>query len=427
MITLLWAFVERLAPRAGTALLMVIFAATSDPTTVGYYAAMMTGYAILQAITDGAAKRIATAAVATTTGTRFLRTYRVWYPILGTLFLACTLAIVGWWGAPVPDLLAMTPMLALPTIMATSIVPLARLQRAGSWKLISGISGSSAAIALLAGVPLVLWLHNALGSVTQLVLTELLFSIGLHLAAKRTLSPQILIESEESYAAAFASAGGFIISMQAQYQLDRIAVGALGGAGALGAFNLGWSLSRSITDSLSTSTLNVIQSRVMDAREKSADEIREIIMDSLPHAIRVGGVVVAATYVAARFVAPVILDASWDDMLRVVPLMSATAIPSIVCYCLLPALMYFGRMRWAITPRLIGLAFSLGVGWAVQYSLDAAIWFAMARELTAMTIMLIGAAAVVERRMVLLPIIATTVACGGIAVADFALSAMGVL
>jgi len=89
--------------------------------------------------------------------------------------------------------------------------------------------------------------------------------------------------------------------------------------------------------------------------------------------------------------------------------------------------MYFGRMRWAITPRLIGLAFSLGVGWAVQYSLDAAIWFAMARELTAMTIMLIGAAAVVERRMVLLPIIATTVACGGIAVADFALSAMGVL
>lgn len=427
MITLLWAFVERLAPRAGTALLMVVFAATSNPTTVGYYAAAMTGYAILQAITDGAAKRIATAAVATTKGTQFLRMYRIWYPILGTLFLAGTLAIVGWWGAPAADIVAMIPMLALPTIMATSIVPLARLQRAGSWKLISGISGSSAAVALLAGFPLVLWLHNALGSVTQLVLTELLFSIGLHLAAKRTLPPQILVSSQENYTAAFASAGGFIISLQAQYQLDRIAVGVLGGPGALGAFNLGWSLSRSITDSLSTSTLNVIQSRVMDAREKTADEIRTIIMGSLPHAIRVGGVVVAATYVVARFIAPAILDESWDDMLQVVPLMSATAIPSILCYCLLPALMYFGRMRWAITPRVIGLAFSLGVGWAVQYSLDAAIWFAMARELTAMIIMLIGAAAVVERRMVVLPLASTAAACGGIAIADYTLSALGVL
>lgn len=415
---LVWAFAERLAPRVGTALLMLAFAATSSPETVGYYAAAMTGYTILQTITDGAAKRIAVSAVVTKQGVAFLRLYRIWYAVLGTLALLGVIILVWLWGAPASDVLTFTPLLLLPGVMGMRVEALANLQRAGHWRQISVASASSTLVALSVGFPLVLTLHNALGSVVQLVLTETLFAVWLRATAKAKCTPVPLIDTDTDYRSAFWSAGGFIISLQGQYQLDRVLVGAMGGSAALGAFNLGWSLSRSVSDSLSTGTLNVLQSRVMDGQQRSAQEIQRIVMDVLPRALAMASVTVAAVYLAARFVAPWILGEAWTSMLQMVPLMSATALPAICCYCLVSVLMYYQRMSWAIAPRILGLVFSVGVGWAVQYSLEAAVWIAMLREVVSMFVMMIGARQVVSVRMVTLPLGATLVACGAVFVAD---------
>ncbi|WP_396668822.1 hypothetical protein [Microbacterium sp. R86528] len=425
MITLIWAFMERMAPRAGTALLMLAFAATSDPTTVGYYAAAMTGYTVLQAVTDGAAKRIATSAVATGDGIEFLRKYRIWYGYGGTLFMLIVLVVVWLWGAPIADVATLTPLLVLPAIMGQTVVPLARLQRAGMWKQVSLLSGSAAAFSLLVGFPLVLTLHNALGSVIQLVLTEAIFAVGVHRIAHSVLGVNAVEKaSGANYFSQFRSAGTFIVSMQGQYMLDRLAVGFFGGPAALGAFNLGWSLSRSITDSLSTSTLSVIQSRTIDARQKSPAEIRAVIMGAMPHALAMSAASVGVVWVAARFIAPLILGEEWNTMLAVVPLMSATALPSLCCYCLIPALLYYERMRWATAPRLAGLALSIGVGWAVQYSLAAAVWIALFRELLSMSVMMLGLREVVNLRMVMLPLVSTTIVCGLVLGADAILGAV---
>ena len=428
MKTLFWAFVERFAPRAGTALLMLAFAALSTPATVGYYAAMMTGYAVLQAVTDGAAKRTATTAVATEQGLLFLRRYRRWYAALGTLFLLGVMWVVTLWGAAVSDVVTFLPLLLLPTIMGRTVVPLALLQRAGQWKRISMLSSASALAALCVGFPLVFAFHNALGSVVQLVLTELLFAVGVHWAS-RTLRESCLVTSDPSarYWPHFASAGTFIISLQGQYQLDRVTVGAMAGPAALGSFNLGWALARTFTDSLSTSTLNVVQARVIDGQKKSADAIRTIVMAALPRALIMASVIVVGVYVAARFVAPLFLGEEWNDMLQVVPLMSVTGIPSICCYCLLPPLLYFKRINWATAPRLLGLVLSLAIGWAVQYSLDAAVWIALFREFLALAVMLVGAKVIVTKRMVLLPIGATAAACLLISAADGLLFHLGLL
>jgi hypothetical protein len=380
----------------------------------------------MQAISDGAAKRIATSAIETSRGLTFLAKYRVIYSLAGTIFMLGVIATVALWGAPLADVASLLPLVLLPPIMAQTIVPLARIQRAGMWRQASLLSGVGASVSLLAGFPLVLAFHNALGSVVQLVLTELIFALGLRVLATRALGAlEPSVEGrDEDYSRSFVSASSFILSMQGQYQLDRVAVGWFGGPALLGSFNLGWSLSRSVSDSLSTSTLSVIQSKTLDGRTKTDEDLRAAIGSSLPHAVAVCTLTVAAVWVAARFIAPLVLGDEWSAMLDVVPLMSATAIPSVCSYCLIPALLYRKDMKWAVLPRLAGLGLSIGVGLSVQYSLAIAVGIALLRELLSMGVMMLGLRSVVTRRMVLLPLGATAVACGGVYLADAVLLAV---
>lgn len=405
-----WAFLDRLAPRAGTALLMLAFAAVSSPSVVGYYAAVMTGYAILQAVSDGAAKRIATAAVATESGLRFLARYRRYYAFLGTFFLLTVLVVVRLWGAPWPVVVSMLPIVVLPPIMGRTIEPLAHLQRAGLWRRISTTSMFATFASLSVAFPLVFWLHSPLGSITQLVLTESIFMVGTSVLARKHVPVAPPTDDPRSFARDFRAASTFILTLQGQYQLDRVVVGALAGPATLGHFNLGWSLSRSVTDALSTSSLSVVQSRVFNAVNTSRRAVRSIIMSALLRTSIMSLGVVFAVYFGARFIAPQVLDPSWHEMLAVVPLMSASAIPGIVVYCLLPALLRYHRMGWAIWPRIGGLVLSVGVGWAVLHSLEAAVWIVLVRECVSMAFVFWGARTIVDWRMVMVPVMFTFVA-----------------
>jgi O-antigen/teichoic acid export membrane protein len=417
---LVWAFIERLAPRGATGLLLIVFAAVSSPTAVGYYAAAMTAFMVLQAVTNGSAEQIATAAVTTEPGMRFLTRYKAWYMFAGCTWMAAVVVGIRLVGAPWLDTLSLLPLIPAPIVMASYLIPLARVQRAGQWRDLSLISATSSAIALCLTLPLVLVFHSALGSTLQLALTELLFAIRVRrkaLAAPKVLEPAPAGVSPK-YASTFWGMSAFVLGLQGQYQLDRVFVGALGGTATLGLFSFGWSLSRSITDSLQYGTLNVLRAKIVDGTTKTDAEIKDLTLAAVLRSTRLAAITVILVFAAARLVGPRILNSEWDGMLQIAPLMSITGLPAVCCYCLLPALMYYRRMRFATGARIPGLMLAFGIGWASSHSLGTAVLFALVRELVAMAVMAVGARRVTSWRMILLPLAWTAGLWGAVALAD---------
>jgi hypothetical protein len=407
-----------------TAVLALAFAAVTDPRTVGYYAAVMVVYVLLQSLADGSAKHVATAAITTPQGLRFLSAYRAWYTAVGCVGLLGAIGAVWLWGCPWRQTLSLLPLVCLPFVIGSNVVALGHMQRNNQWRRISFISSTSTLSSLCVALPLVLVYRSVLGPVCQLVITETLFAVRVRAAARAfNGKPGHVTESESgtNYRGTFWSLSMFLLFVNGQYQMDRILIGSTQGPWMLGLYNTGWGLARNAPDSLLTGALAVLRSQIIDGRAKGRAEVVSLTWSALRRMLLMVSVIVIGLYLGVRIVAPWFLGVQWHEALRAVPLMSISAIPYVCSACLIPGLMLYNRMRLAAGLRSVGILLSCAVAWAATQSLMAAAWAAVIRELLLMAIMLPVARGLASARMVLLTLTHTSVLLAATLVADMLL------
>ena len=399
--------IDRLIPRIATAVLMLAFARASNPTVVGYYAAVMTGYVLLQSVTDGAAKRIAVSAVKSQAGRVFLTRYLWAYGIGGTFFILATVGLVALWGAPLADLATFAPLVFVPIVMGRTITPLAILQLQNKWAQIAKASAIASLAALAVSLPLTLALHNALGSTSQLLITEAIFAVlVLRSAALVDINNQRELETK-SYLSEFIKAGLYILGIQGQYQLDKLFIGLAAGPPGLGNYNLAWSLSRGFSDSFATGTLNVVQARLNRGTKDEVSNLNLVAKPAMQHSMVVSSGFVLAAYIISRLFGIPLLGQSWTTALGMVPLLALSAIPTAASYILWPIAVMGRGSKAALSSRILGMSLSLVVGITAFFSLTTAAWIIVLRELLTLAVIAVSARSLLRTAMLLTPFLTT--------------------
>jgi O-antigen/teichoic acid export membrane protein len=394
---------------------MVIFAALTSPTIVGYYSAAILAYMVVQSTGDAAIRQIAVGALSSRDGLRFLSRYQRVYALTGMVFVAVVIAAMVRWGSATALIgWELAPIALAPVAVASGTRAVATLQRAGRWRQIGQIQGLGVLASCAVTIPLVIATRSPIGSALQLLVSEALFAWGARRAARR-VEPVAVGDSSSPTGRLFASASLFTLLTWAQGQADRVCLGFLGGSHRLGLYTFGWNLSRNVTDSLGIATGNVLRPLIIDGTRKAPHHLRSLVTRSMRRGIAMTACVVALTYIGAYALAPLVFGPEWAPALEAVPLMSVSAVPALVSWCLTPVLVHEGMLRTGTVARVAGLALSFVVAACALKSLVWAAWAGLGREMVAVAIMAWGCRRVVGARLLLLPaavMVGLALACG---------------
>jgi O-antigen/teichoic acid export membrane protein len=411
--TLAWAFLERIVPRIGSAAIMLIFAAVTSPTIVGYYSAMTLAYLAMQALFDSAVRQIAVGAVHTPGGVAFLRRYIKTYALTGPAVMFGALAIMCAFGSMTLRIaLELSPMVLAPVAVASATRALATAQAANLWRRISLTQAVAVIASCTVTIPVVIVTESPLGSALQLLMSETIFALGVRRMARgHQMEPGE--EPLVSYFHQFRAASAYTLVSWAQNQADRLFLGLFAGSATLGSYSFAGSLSHQVTDSLGVATANVLRPKVIDGKTKSDAELRHLVMPTLRRAMVMTVAVILVTFPAAYWVAPLVFKDDWDSALQIVPVLSISAVPALVSWCLSPVLVYQARLRLATAIKVCGTIMSVGVAVAATYSLELAAWVVVARETIIMcAIALIGTRRSIGARVLVTPVLLVVVLSG---------------
>lgn len=417
MRALAWAFTERLLPRIASAVVMLIFAAMTNPTVVGSYAWMVIALTGVQAVFDAAVRQVAVGAIRDRAGLQFLRRYTLVFATSGPILLLLALfAVSGSSSTPLDVFWSLAPIVLTPTFIAMATTALARMQAQGRWRAIALIQAVAVLTSLAITLPLVITTQSALGPALQAVIVEALnATLLLVVSHKVIILPEVgegASPRREFLAAAWYSGLGW-----AQSQADRMLVGALGGQRVLGLYSFSWSVSRNVGDALSYASVNVLRPQLLRGDEVDDTHAQKVFQSSLRKACLLLGVVTVATFIGATWILPLILDEQWTSVFTAVPVMSLSSFALVTAWSLTPMLVRAGRLRAALVAKVIGVLLAIPVGVVAAFDLTAAAWVALAREIIVTGCLAYAARRAVQARAYLIPACATL--CFGLLIAMY--------
>jgi len=398
VINLAWSVLERVLPRAASALIMLVLAARLAPSVVGIYAWMILALTLVQTVGDTAARQTAVVHDGTASGARFIGRFRVWSAVVGgallsvvVMALLLTQAEQDRWQA-----LALAPFVLVPAASAAGIDALVRLQRSGRWKDIASNQAWSSTCSLLCSVPTLVATGSLLASALQALLAEAGFAVlnrrraaRLGRGADTGTRPSELtggVFRDYLHTALFALLGW------GQGQTDRLSIGGLAGGSRLGQYAFAMSLSRSIGDAAALAAVNVLRPALTEAaRDGRGSEIVAVTEASLRRSLVLAVVAAVATSIGVELIVAPFLADDWDPALALVPILALSVAPSVVAWSITAVLQAESRMRWASPIKAVGVLLSLPVGLVALQDLQLAAWLVNARELVVMALLLLAA------------------------------------
>lgn len=388
---LLWALVERVLPRASSALVAILLAYATSPDIVGIYTWLTLGVTLYLSVADGAARQVAVLAWRSSTGLVLIRRYaRIAGPAglaILTIVAVTVGALTGRW-----DLVASaSPIVLVPLVNVRSVLSTALMQITGQWRTLALIQSASAAASLVVSVPILLLTGSLLGPALQLFLTEALFTFFVRRRVRLTgLDKRAAhLPEGERLSGAFAHLSAQAALGWVQGQADRLLLGGFAGTSALGSYSLALAIGRNPGDAVSMATANVARSAVVN--KTSLESARSALDRLLVRAVTASAVVVVALIVAVQLILPVFLDRTlWGPSIAAAGPILLSMLVTVYAWSVSPVLIQFGYGRALTWIKLVGLAFAPAVALGAVWSLQAAAWLVLARELA----MLLAAVAI---------------------------------
>lgn len=395
MHSLIWSLVERVLPRAASALLMVMLAYFMSPFIVGLYAWPMLILTFYYSALDGAIRQIVVPSWKSATAFRLLQLYRKWATLLGFVAMVGTLVVL-WIAFPTTvhiQIISLLPLVLVPAFNSWAIIPLGYLQKLDRWRLLAQLQVWSALTSLVVSLPALVLTHSLLGASLQVLLTEGIFAIGAQVCAARNGMNEARSELLDgaTYGREFAHSSLFYISGWAQAQIDRILVGAFSGTLTLGSYNFALAIARNPGDAISASTSNVLRVRLSKHGRHAHPRALGNTADRLLYrGVALGGLLCLAIIAGAEFVLRPLLSVSWQSPLDAAVPATISIIPTILSWSLSVVMLSVNRIRWGTPIRVVGMFLGLPIAYAAISSLELAAWFVLAREVVMLLLFMLA-------------------------------------
>ncbi|WP_395705302.1 oligosaccharide flippase family protein [Rhodococcus ruber] len=393
MKSLAWSFVERIFPRAASALVMLGMTFFISPATVGVYTLAILAVTFFQSATDASFRQIAVSAIDNEPGETFLRLYTRMVPGLGALFIACALVLIlaigG--GATRNSVLAMVPLVAIPLLTARRLSSVARMQKSSRWSTLAKFQFLAAIGSFVVSVPILLLTRSLLAPTMQLVLTELIFTISTvyhdrNNSEKTDSNPSR--SDSRNITREFLHMSAYSILAWTQTQADRLLMGPIAGTEKLGQYSVATSIARSAGDAISLSSANVLRPQLLPATGRSASSIRSTVNALLLRSSPLALAASLATILGVEYLLRPILQPVWHPSLDAAVLLALTAWPTLISWCMTVVLLAAGRARWAPFVKAFGILLAVPIAIAAFHSIELAAIVVLGREVISTALML---------------------------------------
>ncbi|OQQ37838.1 oligosaccharide flippase family protein [Prescottella equi] len=402
MKSLVWAFLERVLPRAASAVIMLGLAAFLTPEVVGLYALGILAMTLYQAASDTAIRQIAVSAVVTKHGRHFLRRYAWISTVAGMIFISGSLTAIFILtpSAVNSQAVLLTPLIAVPGLMAARVGAIARIQLASRWRALATFQLIGTAASFVVSVPILLLTRSLLASSLQIVITELAFTL-LALTAARGIPVGKESPRDEYYphlGREFWHLSTYSVLAWFQSQTDRLLMGPVAGSTALGLFSVANSVARSGGDAVSTSTANVLRPELLTNRQPEPREIGERADGVLTKAVLISAGATVATLLGIDLVLRPILSSQWDYALSTARIISLTIIPTLFSWSMTVVLVAADRTRWAAPIKFLGIPMAVPIALVAAHSLLWAGTFVVVREVVLLVLLVASSGGAYPRR-----------------------------
>lgn len=386
-----WAFVERMVPRGGTAFVMLLLATVVPPAEVGVYTLSMMLVMLVQTMTDGSVRGVAISAVPSRKGRRFIAKYQWWVSWAGTAIIA--LGLVGIWFFLSPDLRpviwGVTPLLLMPASTAMRVRAIADLQLHGSWQSLARHQSMATFVSLAVSIPMLYLTHSIVASSIQAVLTEVFFTWAVVRAVKRVKVQVTDEQLQESLRRRpkpeLAHMSGYQLLGWFQSQTDRFLVSIFAGPAVLGQWSFAQNIARSAGDSLAVSTTNVLRPAIFSGDEHTQRVVGQKLLD---RALVMTLVIETCVVVIALTVLPLMLSSEWDPAINAVPLMALSCVVTTLNWPLSVYLLKADRIAMASPLKVVGVILALPIALTAVHNFQLAAWLLVVRELVECVLLL---------------------------------------
>ncbi|TDX78350.1 O-antigen/teichoic acid export membrane protein [Rathayibacter sp. PhB151] len=373
------AALERLVSRGTSAVVGLVVAVHVSPAEAGVYAMAFLALSLLQEIGENTVRPLGVAMWRREGGARQLRRAAAVVSVGGATAMAVAIGVL--WAlsaASAAQAVALLPFVAVAALHGAILPALTRAQYDGRWASIARSQALGSIASIVVCVPLAPVLGIAAGSLQTGVTEGMLLLL---LSRRGTLPtpdlPRRPILRDYVIPTLQSNVFGWL-----QGQSERIVLSALGGATTLGLYSVASQIARAVSDAVVLGLTNVLRARVATSR---TDEERRAVLRSVMMQAAVGALVVQATMVALDLlVLGRVLDSSWHPALLIVPILSISSAPIACMWCASSFLIVQGRASVLVPWHWIGVALSVGAGFAVAADLLAGACAAVLRDTVAL-------------------------------------------
>lgn len=376
---------ERVLPRASSALVAILLAYATSPDIVGIYTWLTLGVTLYLSVADGAARQVAVLAWRSSTGLDLIKRYARIAGPSGLLVLSLVAIIVGALTGRWDLIASASPIIFVPLVNVRSVAATALMQVSGQWRSLALIQSVAAASSLVASVPLLLATASLLGPALQLLLTEAIFTFLVRRKVRLTgLNERAASLTEgERLGGAFAHLSAQAALGWVQGQADRLLLGGFAGTSALGSYSLALAIGRNPGDAVSMATANVARSAVVG--EASLHDARAILDKLLVRALAAAAVLVTLLILAVQLILPLLLNTDlWGQSIAAAGPILLSMIVTVYAWSVSPVLVQFGYGKALTYIKLVGLAFAPAVAIGAMWNLQIAAWLVLSREIAMM-------------------------------------------
>ncbi|MCJ1705368.1 oligosaccharide flippase family protein [Rathayibacter sp. VKM Ac-2926] len=373
------AALERLVSRGTSAVVGLVVAVHVSPAEAGVYAMAFLALSLLQEIGENTVRPLGVAMWRREGGARQLRRAAAVVSVGGATAMAGAIGLLWALSAASPaQAVALLPFVVVAALHGAILPALTRAQFDGRWASIARGQALGSIASIVVCVPLAPVLGIAAGSlqtgVTEGILLLLLSRRGTLPAPdlpRRPMLRDYVIPTLQS------NVFGWL-----QGQSERIVLSALGEATTLGLYSIASQIARAVSDAVVLGLANVLRARLANSR---TDEERRAVLRSVVMQAAVGALVVQTTMVALDLlVLGRVLDSSWHPALLIVPILSVSSAPIACLWCASSYLIVQGRASVLVPWHWIGVALSVGAGFAVAADLLAGACAAVLRDAVAL-------------------------------------------
>ncbi|MDT3316722.1 oligosaccharide flippase family protein [Microbacterium sp. KSW4-11] len=369
--------IERVVNRGASAVVGLVVAVFVSPSEAGLFAMASLVLTFFQAIGDQTIRQIGVRVSRHVGGPIYIRRFSALLggltllAVTGFIFLAGLVQIAQW-----NEVIKLAPLAIVPIAMVWSLPNVVSAQATGGWLRLARAQWVASLGSLCVALPLAPLVGIA-AAAAQSAVAEILILVLLRRKNVDGELPRVRFTSRFLVPTALSGTLGWV-----QGQADRLVVSILAGTSLLGVLSLASSVARVPADAALAGYVNLIRAELGGADDQVAKRV--LVQYHLTRVLTVAAsiqvtIILLSVSVLSRF-----LNDDWDAALKLVPLLTASVIPSAVVWVLSAVLIDSGRAAVLIPWQFVGVALSSVSGFAFAASLFWGAVIAWGRDIIAL-------------------------------------------